>query len=68
MASKKPDYEDWKRSPDLSGETPDSAEGHRILVWLWIIGIVVFGLIVWGIAELTSNLRPGPHGGLLFGH
>ena len=68
MANKKPDYQDWTRKPDLTGETPDSDAGHRIIVWLWIIGMIVFGGLIWGLAYLTSFLQPGPHGNALFGH
>ena len=68
MAGKKPDYEDWKRSPDLKGETPDSDEGHRIIVWLWIIGLIVGSVVIWGVAELASYLRPSAHMNSLFGH
>ena len=67
MAAKKPDYEDWKRPPDLRGETPDSDEGHRIIVWLWVIGLVLACAAIWGVAELASYLRPGPHGNPFFG-
>ena len=58
MADKRPGYEDWQGKPDLSGETPDTPEGHRIVIWLWIIGMVIFGFLVWGLAEITSFLRP----------
>jgi hypothetical protein len=58
MPNKRPGYEDWGGKPDLRGETPDTPEGHRIIVWLWIIGMVVFGFIVWGLAEITRYLRP----------
>lgn len=57
MRSNRPDYEDWSKQPDLRGETPDTPEGHRIIVWLWIIGLVIFSLMIWGLAELTSHLR-----------
>jgi hypothetical protein len=58
MAEKRPGYEDWKSKPDLRGETPDTPEGHRIIFWLWIIGMVIFGFLVWGLAEITRYLRP----------
>ena len=67
MSGKKPDYEDWKSPPNLRGETPDTDEGHRIIVWLWIIGIILFSAAIWGVAELTTFLRPGPHTNTLFG-
>ncbi len=67
MADKKPDYQDWSRKPDLSSETPDSDEGHRIVVWLWIIGMIVFCFAIWGLAELSSFLQPGPHSNPFFG-
>jgi hypothetical protein len=66
MTPKKPDYEDWGRKPDLKGETPDTPQGHRILVWLWVIGLIVFSAIVWGLGKLTSYLQPGPHDNTMF--
>jgi hypothetical protein len=65
MSQRRPGYEDWKAPPDISGETPETAKGHRIVIWLWIIGIVIFGLLIWGLGVLTTYMQPG-HGDPFF--
>ncbi len=61
MADKRPGYQDWKSKPDLSGETPDTPQGHAMMVWLWIIGLVLLSLVLWGVAYLATFLQPPPH-------
>ncbi len=43
---------------DLSGETTSHPVGHRNLVWLWVVGLIVFSAAVWGIAELIIVFTP----------
>jgi hypothetical protein len=43
---------------DLSSETTSHPEGHRILVWLWVIGLLVLSGAIWGIAEMIIVLTP----------
>ncbi len=48
-------------SHNLRVEEANTPEGHRLMVWLWVIGIVIFSLAIWGIAKLSMYIRP-PHG------
>ena len=50
----------WK--PDLSRETTTHPVGHRNLVWLWVIGLILLCGAIWGVAKLTTYLQPPPRG------
>lgn len=53
---------------DLSRETTSNPTGHRNLVWLWIIGMILLSAAIWGVAELATFLQPPTHGSALNGN
>lgn len=53
--------------PNLSHETPTTQAGHRALIWLWVVGIILFSLAIWGVAKLTTYLQPPPRGNAVNG-
>lgn len=55
------------RLPDLRKETPMTPQGHRALVWIWIVGIVLLSLAIWGVAKMSTYLQPPPRGNAVNG-
>ena len=43
---------------DLSRETTSDPTGHRNLVWLWVIGLLLISGAIWGIAEMIIMFQP----------
>jgi hypothetical protein len=43
---------------DISRETTSHPVGHRNLVWLWVVGLIVLSAAIWGIAEMIIVLTP----------
>jgi hypothetical protein len=49
---------DQKHDIDLSNETTSHPVGHSNLVWLWVLGLIVFSAAIWGVTELIITFTP----------